>query len=128
MHNTTQNRRQAGLWLDQRGASLISKEPESADGDFAVRETLQADGEQRGGSEHTMNSGKQADTLKYFKALTGLVSGYDEILIFGPGKLQEQYHNFLKGDAHFNSAKITLETAEHGTEPQMIAQVREFFK
>ena len=128
MQNTTQNRRQAGLWLDQRSAILISRDPENGDGDYAIQEKLHADEEQRGGNEHTMNSGKQADTLKYFKTLANLLSGYDEILIFGPGKLQEQFRNFLKDEAHFNDTKITLDTTDHQTDPQMIAQVRGFFK
>ena len=85
-------------------------------------------GEERRGSEHAMNSAKHADTLKYFKSLSSSLSKYDEILIFGPGKLQEQFRNFLNEDAQFKHTKISLDTAEHLTDPQMIARVREYFK
>ena len=127
-HNTLQTQRQAGLWLDQRSAILISKDREIPDGDYAIQGKLDAGEEQRGGNEHAMNSGKQSDTLKYFKAVAGLVSGYNEILIFGPGKAQEQFRNFLMDDAHFNDTKITLDTSDHQTAPQMVAQVRDFFQ
>ncbi|MDB6132653.1 MAG: hypothetical protein JWM59_896 [Verrucomicrobiales bacterium] len=125
MKNTPQALRQAGVWLDQRAAVIITRDAD--DGEFVIQERLQAGGEQRGGSEHTVHSGKQADTLKYFKALAALLAGYDGILVFGPGTLQEQFRNFLAEDTHFAHAKITLETAEHQTDPQMIAQVRNFF-
>ena len=128
MQNTMQNKRQAGLWLDQRSGILISKDSESADADYAIQEKLDSGGEQRRGNEHSMNSGKQADTLKYFKGLANLVSGFDELLIFGPGKLQEQFRNFLSEEAHFNDTKITLDTSDHQTAPQMVAQVRDFFQ
>ena len=128
MHNHTHTRRQAGLWLDHRSAILISQDPEKPKEDYAIRKKLDAPQEQRGGNEHAMNSGKQADTLKYFKGLANLVSGFDELLIFGPGKLQEQFRNFLSEEAHFNDTKITLDTSDHQTAPQMVAQVRDFFQ
>jgi len=128
MHNHTLPQRQAGLWLDQRNAILISRDSEKPEEDYAVRQKLHAPGEQRAGDEHTMNSGKQADTRDYFKTLATILSPYDQILIFGPGKLQEQFRNFLQHDAHFTDKKIDLDTAQHQTDPQMIAQVRGFFE
>jgi len=121
-------KQQAGVWLDQRSATIISTSAEEGDGDFSIQGKVTADEEQRRGSEHAMNSAKHADTLKYFKSLSTALSKYDDILIFGPGKLQEQFHNFLNEDARFKNTKISLDTAEHLTEPQMIARVREYFK
>ncbi|HJW27742.1 MAG TPA: hypothetical protein VJ508_00660, partial [Saprospiraceae bacterium] len=57
-----------------------------------------------------------------------LLLNYDEILIFGPGKSQEELRNFLHEDAHFNSKRIILTTSQHITDHQMIATVRDFFK
>ena len=128
MHNHTHTRRQAGLWLDHRSAILISQDPEKPKEDYAIRKKLDAPQEQRGGNEHAMNSGKQADLREYFKTLASVLSPYDQILIFGPGKSQEQFRNFLQHDGHFTNTKITIDTADHQTEPQMVAQVREFFK
>ncbi|TKK64214.1 hypothetical protein FC093_22995 [Ilyomonas limi] len=75
-----------------------------------------------------MNNSKQSDSRKYFKALSSLLLNYDEILVFGPGKSQEQFQHYLQEDAQFNSKKITIDSAEHLTDPQMIAKVRNFFK
>ncbi len=75
-----------------------------------------------------MNNSKQGYTVKYFKSVSGLLSNYDEILVFGPGKSQEQFKNHLHEDAQFKSKQITIESAEQLTDPQMIAKVRDFFK
>jgi hypothetical protein len=48
-------------------------------------------------------------------------------LIFGAGKAQEQFKNFLMEDAHFKTKKITIDSADTLTDPQMIAKVRDFF-
>ena len=127
MQRNTQNR-QAGVWLDQRIAIIISRDPEDVDGDYAIQGKVDSDMEPRSGNEHTINSGKQSDILKYFKNLANQLSEYDELLVFGPGKMQEQFRNFAQEDVQFKDKKITLDTAEHQTDPQMIAQVREFFE
>jgi hypothetical protein len=64
----------------------------------------------------------------HFKSVSTLLLNYDEILVFGPGKSQEQFQNHLKHDAQFKSKQITIESAEQLTDPQMIAKVRDFFK
>lgn len=116
----------AGVWLDGHKAMIITHAPENDD--YTVQDKVEAKESHGGGSEHTMNNAKQADSLKYFKSVSNLLSTYDEILIFGPGKSQEQFHNHLKEDAQFNSKKITIDSAEQLTDPQMIAKVRDFFK
>lgn len=125
MQNNTQTLAQAGVWLDQRTAIIISRASDT--GDFVIQEKLHGHEEQRGGSEHTMNSGRQADTQKYFKELANRLTDYSEILVFGPGTAQEQFRNFLGEEAHFDHTKVTLDTAEQQTDSQMIAQVRNFF-
>ncbi|HVE61686.1 MAG TPA: hypothetical protein VNA26_07700 [Chitinophagaceae bacterium] len=120
-NNKKQN---AGVWIDNQKAMIIT-----ADGaDFSIKEKLKADENFGGGSEHSINNAKQSGNLKYFKAISGRLLNYDEILIFGPGKAQEQLQNHLEEDAQFNNKKITVDSAEHITEPQMIAMVRDFFK
>ncbi len=75
-----------------------------------------------------MNNAKQSDMLKYYKTVSNLLLDYDEILVFGPGKSQEQFQHHLQQDAQFNSKQITIDSAEQLTDPQMIARVREHFK
>ncbi len=114
----------AGVWIDNQKAMIITEH----DGEFSIKEKLKADENFGGGSEHTINNAKQSGNLKYFKSISSRLLNYDEIMIFGPGKSQEQLQNHLEEDAQFNKKKITIDSAEHITEPQMIAMVRDFFK
>ena len=116
----------AGVWLDNQSAMIISADPQT--GEYAIQDKIKANQNQSGGNEHTMNNAKQSDTLKYFKSVSSHLSGYDEILVFGPGKSQEQFQNHLQEDAQFKNKRVTIGSAEHLTDPQMIAKVRDFFK
>ncbi len=117
----------AGVWIDNQKAMIITNTSEN-DGEFVIKEKLKANANFGGGSEHSMNNAKQADNLKYFKSISSRLLNYDEILIFGPGKSQEQLQNHLEEDAQFNNKKITIDSAEQLTDPQMLAKVRDFFK
>ena len=118
----------AGVWLDNHKAMIISNISANENDDYAIKEKIKAGEHHGGGSEHSMNNAKHSDNLKYFKSVSNLLLNYDEILIFGPGKSQEQFQNHLQEDAQFKSKQITIDSAEQLTDPQMIAKVRDFFK
>lgn len=114
-----------GMWIDNSHAIIIANDNEA--GTYAIGETVKVNDHHVSGSEHTMNNAEQGNNLKYFKSIAALLLDYDEILIFGPGTSQEQFHNFLKEDAQFNNKRITIDSTGNQTEPQMIAKVRDFF-
>ncbi|HZH67363.1 MAG TPA: hypothetical protein VEY10_20900 [Flavisolibacter sp.] len=118
----------AGVWLDNTKALIITDTSENEGSDYTILDKVKAKGAHGGGSEHSMNNAKQSDMLKYYKTVSNLLLDYDEILIFGPGKAQEQFQHHLKEDAQFNTKQISIDSAEQLTDPQMIAKVREFFK
>ncbi len=118
----------AGVWLDSDKAMIITTNPDNANGDYIIQNKIKARENHSGGSEHSINNSKKTDTLKYFKSVASLLSNYDEIFIFGPGKSQEQFLNHLQEDVQFKNKQITIESAEHLTDPQMIAKVKDFFK
>ena len=115
----------AGVWLDNQHALLITADEGS--GTFAVSNKIKAAANFGGGSEHSINNAKQADTVKYFKAIAAALASYQQIFIFGPGKAQEQLQNHLQEDSQFKNKKISIASGNDLTEPQVIAQVREHF-
>jgi len=117
----------AGVWLDNHHAMIITNAPGNEKGEYTIQNKIKAKENHGGGSEHSMNNAKQGDLITYFKSVSHQLLNYDEILIFGPGKSQEQLQNHLREDAHFKNKKITIDTANQLTDPQMIAMVREFF-
>ncbi len=118
----------AGVWLDNDKAMIITNSSESENDEFVIQDKVKSKENHSGGSEHSMNNAKQSDSLKYFKSVSSLLLKYDEIFVFGPGKSQEQFQNHLHTDSQFKNKKITIDSAEHLTDPQMIAKVRDFFK
>jgi stalled ribosome rescue protein Dom34 len=117
----------AGVWLDTQKAMIITNTLADGSKDYTIQDKIKAAEQQGGGSEHSMNNARQSANLKYFKSVSGLLINFDEILIFGPGKSQEQFQNYLREDAHFKSKQISIDSAEQLTDPQVIAKVRDFF-
>ena len=95
----------AGVWIDHQKAIIISKET----GEFAVKEKITAPGIFQTESELHKNNAKHGDMISYFKSLSGHLHPYDSLLLFGTGVAHEQFHNFLKEDAHFHDKQIAVE-------------------
>jgi len=115
----------AGVWMDHHNALFITP----VDGEYAIHEEKVVAGEYHGDKgEHAYMNAEKTDNRKYFKTIASHLMKYDEIFIFGPGKSQEEFLNFLHDDNHFNGKKITLGSAEKMTDPQTVAKVRDFFK
>ena len=125
-----QNRekQQAGVWIDNTKAVIITHTPENEAGAYSIKEKIKASEAHAGGSEHSMNNARQTDLLKYYKSLSSRLVAYDELLVFGPGMSQEQFGNHLEGNAQFKGTKVTINSTEQLTDPQMIAKVRDFFE
>lgn len=118
-----QPKQYAGVWMDHRNAIFITAES----GAFAIHDKVLA-GEYHGDKgEHASMNAEKTDNRKYFKTIGQHLLPFDEILIFGPGKSQEELLNFLHEDQHFKHKKITLDSAGQVTDNQMVAKVRDFF-
>ena len=126
MSETKQPKQYAGVWLDSQHAIVISTTPDN--NEFAIRDKVSARVYHGGKGEHAMNNADNANTSKYLQSVAHLLKKYDEILVFGPGKSQEQLVNVLNEDAQFAGKQITIDTAKGLTDPQMIAKVRDFFQ
>ncbi len=115
--------KRAGIWIDHREAIFITDKS----GEFAIQEKIKSEEYHGRKGENTSNNAKRNVDRKYHKELSNHLMNYDEIYLFGPGTSQEELLNFLHEDLHFKNKKITLGTADHITDPQMVAQVRDFF-
>ena len=119
-------KKHAGIWMDNRTAYIITSPNE--DGTYTIQGKVKSDEYHGDKGEHALNNADRAHSRKYHKELAQQLLNFDEILIFGPGKSQEEFRNFLNEDNHFADKKITLDSANHGTDHQMVARVVDFFK
>ena len=115
--------------MDSRHAFVIANEGFSADGEYDVVSKVKCDGHEDDNhkNDRVEQSKESAELKKYFKELANHIDEVNEIYIFGPGKSQEQFKNFLKDNQNFDQKHIELGTSDKITENQMIAQVRNHF-
>lgn len=118
----------AGIYLDTQKAIIIRPAPDYEKGDYIIQDTFEADIHARTGDQDAKNHARQTDLLKYFKSVAALLLVYDELYIFGPANIQEQFQNHLKADAQFNSKQITIDSSEQLSDYKMISKVRNFFE
>ena len=118
-----QPKQYAGVWMDHHNAIFITDK----DGSFAIQDKVVAGQYHGDKGEHASMNAEKTNNLKYFKTIAQRLLNFDEVLIFGPGKSQEEFLNFLHEDQHFKHKKITLDSAGQVTDNQMVAKVRDFF-
>jgi stalled ribosome rescue protein Dom34 len=117
----------AGVWMDNQNAMVISRPEASNLEDFEIRNKVKSKEYHGGKGEHGSNNADQANSQHFYKDIAHLLLPFDEILIFGPGKAQEEFQNYLKADMHFDRKKIVIDSADRLSDPQMIAKVRTHF-
>ena len=128
MNMNYHNRKVIGLWLDKNHGYLVRNPDKSNKGDFSDVHKVEAQHHnEHGSSEHVHHHKEILETNKFFKELAHKIEDYDCIYITGPGKIQEEFHNYLREQKQFHNKLIELGTADHLTMEQMAAQVRSHF-
>lgn len=123
------NRKVVGVWMDKNHAYLISNPDKSNKGEFAEMHKVEAHHHGEHGSSETVHHHKEVlETHKFFKDLSQHIESYECIYITGPGKIQEEFRNYLQEQHAFHNKIIELGTADHLSKEQMAAQVRNHFK
>lgn len=116
-----------GIWMDHSTANLI----EFTDEKTAAIEVDAQVGEQDeplNPSDETMIQNKEQNELSdFYKRISEVIKGYDEVLLFGPTHAKDELNNILKDDHHFDDVKIEIKPADNMTENQQQAFVKEHF-
>lgn len=118
------DKKPVGIWMDHSQAIVIDSEKGSFEIAFKVKAHNHS---HSGGSEHTRNQAGHAATVKFYHELADSIQKYDEILLFGPGKAQEEMFNYLIHNKQFSGKKVHIDSADHLTDNQMVAKVRTFY-
>ena len=112
------------LWLDSEKAELFNLNPEGIVKTHLERKNI---------NHHTFNNKDHhgdANTENYYKELSAMLGGANEILIVGPGLAKNHFKTYL--ETHFKNgiAKniVGTESTDHPTDNQIIAVARKFFK
>jgi|GEM_PF-5181028 len=94
----------SGVWLDNHDAVIISN-TRGNDGCYVVQERIKANNINDQGNE-------LRERTNFFTSVSKFLLDYDEIFVFGPGKIHKLFQNYLKQDFLFDSKQITFQIAD----------------
>jgi stalled ribosome rescue protein Dom34 len=111
----------SAVWMDAKTANIFATADRSSIGEFDLIATEVCDNHDNAvfKNERVEQSRDDQEQKKYFKAIAAHVQNDDTIFIFGPGKAQEQFKNFLEDYQNFNTKQIELGTSDKISEGEM---------
>lgn len=118
----------AGIWIDKQKAIVVKNHDAQNAFKFFVCNPVVAEVHHGESSESTVNHADQTNRLKFLKEIDHLLENTEELYITGPGQIQEELRNYLHETAQFKNLKITLDTAQHMSEEQVLETVKKHFE
>jgi len=117
-----------GIWMDHSIANLMEFttdpiETKKIESPFTHQE--KEDGLVK--SESLMHNKEQHEQNAFYKQLEKIISGYTDVILFGPTDAKVELYNILKADHHFANIKIEIAEADKMTENQQHAFVKKHF-
>lgn len=124
------HKRVAGLWIDHEKAVIISTPDHFPHGEYAAVGKVKAHHHafHSSANENASNHQRRTEMSKYYGEVAASIHPYDEVLVFGPGKAQEQFVNHAREDKQLSKTRFEIASSGNLTDNQMIAQVRDHFK
>lgn len=138
----TKDNKKLGIWMDQSRAFLIAchnkqasllEEVESPV-ESKVRYPGETDAKIRVGTTHAASNNEikthnihQEQVKRYFSLMENKLEGYDDILLFGPGVIKNQFFKQISTNKAFSKVKVHTVDADKMTPNQLIAFVKKHF-
>ncbi|TXF79172.1 hypothetical protein [Chryseobacterium sp.] len=117
----------AGLWLDQTKAVVVKNHDAQNAFKFFLCSPVKAVVQHGNSNENAGNNAEQTNKAKFFKEIEHLLTNSQEVYITGPGTMQEELKKYLHETAQFRDLKITLDTAQHMSDEQVLETVKSHF-
>jgi len=120
-------KKQFGVWMDTRNATVIGKETQDGD-NFVVLGHVINPGAESNSSEKAQNNQEIDLTHKFFKEIAALMQNVDEIHITGTGDSQEQFIKFLAETPQYKNAVSSESTSNKMSDEKLIEMITKYFK
>lgn len=121
------NTRVAGVWLDSEKAVLVRNHDTQNVTEFSVYDTFKHEKQHGNSNENTGNNSEQTTKAKFFKEIDKALENTEELLITGPGTIQEELKAYLQDTAQFKNLKITLNASQQMSDNQVLDTVKSHF-
>jgi stalled ribosome rescue protein Dom34 len=107
----------AVVWLDQSEAHVVMFDREHAEAHRIKSRS------------HHKHQGKTDDLNAYFADIAQALANTHEVLVAGPGLVRNQFRDWcIKHDAKVAGVIVDSISADHPTDPQLVAMARQYFK
>lgn len=107
----------AVVWLDQSEAHVVMFDREHAEAQRIKSRS------------HHKHQGKTDDLNAYFADIAQALANTHEVLVAGPGLVRNQFRDWcIKHDAIVAGVIVDSISADHPTDPQLVAMARQYFK
>lgn len=117
--------RHVAVWIDHHEAKIFHVQDET----FSAAHLEAPHHHVRRHPTMTAERNHPADAEHFYHEVARALEGADEILILGPAKAKlELIKHVHKHDPALVSKIVGVETADHPTDKQIVAHVREYFK
>ncbi|MDN3690159.1 hypothetical protein [Cyclobacterium jeungdonense] len=135
---------QIGVWLDQSKAYLIGYKNgvaqllETIDSPYSSHFREAGEGSDHtkfgpgthytSGNENRKHNIAENELNEYFKLLEDKLTGYNDILLIGPGTAKERLRKKLSDNQKFAASLIHTKTSDRLSDNQLLEYVRVFYK
>lgn len=123
---TTKSKKQFGVWMDQRHATVVGKQAPDSD-EFVILGHVKNEGAASNSNEHTANNEEIALTHKFFKEITSHMQNVDELHVTGTGQVQEQFIHFLAETPQYKNAVCTESTSNKMGDEELLSLIGKKF-
>ncbi len=117
---STKPKRQFGVWMDNRHATVVGHETPDATG-FSILGHVENPGPEKNSNENAANHQEQALVQKYFKEIGHLMVNAEEVHLTGTGTIQEQFTHYLADTPQFKNVVATDSTSNQTSEEALVA-------
>lgn len=122
-----QNKRIAGIWLDQTRAFVVKNHNGQEVGELQPADQVTAVIQQGNSNENTGNNAEITNKHKFFKNIIEQLTNTEDLYITGPGTIQEELKAYLADTAQYKDLKVTLDTSQQMTEQQLLDAVKKHY-
>ncbi len=121
--------KQIGIWMDHSDAFLMELTKDKIITNRVVSESShQSKEDSWDRHEKLIHKKEQHQQSGYYKKISDIIKGYQEVILFGPTNAKNELFNLLIIDHLFENIKIEVLSSDKMTENQMHAFIRKYFK
>ena len=122
---SVKNKKQFGVWMDARNATIIGREDTT--GDFVILGRAKNEGQAGNSNENAGNNAERSNLTKYFKEINVHTQNMDELHVTGTGQVQEQFIRFLSESPQFKNVVAKESTSNKMTDEKLLEYFTEQF-